>query len=156
LLIDNGKAIVFGLRKGLEDSFASVKSTIYDLTDMMKDTLGDGISFGIEANGKANFVGMDSLSKKFTMPKISAESALGIGSRMSTSPNSVNTTIINNNSIKQNENIEGLISAVREFTEKPLVTYLNDKKVSEGLGSSNDEVQGQRFRFGGRGLEMNG
>ena len=156
LLIDNGKAIVFGLRKGLEDSFDSVKSTIYDLTDMMKDTLGDGISFGIEANGKANLMGMDSLSKKFTMPKISAESALGIGSRMSTSPNSINTTIINNHSTKQNENIEGLISAVRDFTEKPLVTYLNNKKVSEGLGSSNDEVQGQRFRFGGRGLELNG
>ena len=35
LLIGNGKAIIYGLNKGLKSEFNTVKSTVYDLTDLI-------------------------------------------------------------------------------------------------------------------------
>lgn len=141
LLITNGMSIMQGLDKGLQDSFKNVQSTVSVMADKLNRNMN--LDWQLGANSSA-------------LPKISAETALGISSRMATNTSDIYTTNITNNSVKQNENIEGLISAVRDFTEKPLVTYLDSDKVSKGLGSSNDEVQGQRFRFGGRGLELNG
>lgn len=141
LLITNGMSIMEGLDKGLQDSFKNVQSTVSEMANKLNNDMN--LDWKLGASSSA-------------LPKISAESALGISSRMANNTSDIYTTNITNNSVKQNENIEGLISAVRDFTEKPLVTYLDSDKVSKGLGSSNDEVQGQRFRFGGRGLELNG
>ena len=87
------------------------------------------------------------------LPKVSAETALGISSRMATNTSDIYTTNITNNSNNDN-GFKELANAVREFTEKPLVTNVNGRKMSDELGPTNDATQIQRTIFSGWGLEI--
>ena len=51
-----------------------------------------------------------------------------------------------------NEKIDKLIEIAEGILNKPSDTYLNGRKVSEGLAESNDIVNGQRYNFKERGV----
>lgn len=141
LLITNGMSIMEGLDKGLQDSFGNVKSTVSAMANKLNSNMS--LDWQLEASSSA-------------VPKVSAGTDLGINSRTAPSSRDVYTTNITNNTNKQSENIKELISAIRDFTETPLVTYLDNDKVSKSLGVFTDVIQRDRIRRGGRGLEING
>ncbi|MGX7378746.1 phage tail protein [Carnobacterium maltaromaticum] len=138
LLITNGMSIMQGLDKGLQDSFKNVQSTVSVMADKLNRNMN--LDWQLGANSSA-------------LPKISAESALGISSRMATNTSDIHTTNITNNSNNDN-GFKELANAVREFTEKPLVTNINGRKMSDELGPTNDATQIQRTKFSGWGLEI--
>ena len=72
---------------------------------------------------------------------------------MANNTSDVYTTNITNNSNNDN-GFKELANAVREFTEKPLVTNINGRKMSDELGPTNDATQIQRTKFSGWGLEI--
>lgn len=156
-MIDAAAKKVGEVASGIKDSITGSLG-IHSPSRWMRDYVGkfipQGIAIGIESDAGTAYKAMDSLVDSLKIPSINAESALGIGSKMSTGSSNINTVTSNNHSIKQNENIERLISAVKEFTEKPLVTYVNGRVVSDELGPTNDAVQMKRTKLVGWGLEM--
>lgn len=138
LLITNGMSIMEGLDKGLQDSFKNVQSTVSEMANKLNNDMN--LDWKLGASSSA-------------LPKISAESALGISSRMATNTSDIYTTNVTNNSNNDN-GFKELASAVREFTEKPLVTNVNGRKVSDELGPTNDATQIQRTKLSGWGLEI--
>ncbi|KRN61615.1 phage tail protein [Carnobacterium maltaromaticum] len=158
-MIDAAAKKVGEVASGIKENITGALG-IHSPSRWMRDHVGkfipQGIANGIDADARTAYKAMDSLVGGLKIPSINAEAALGISSRMSISPSGINAAINNNHSIKQNENIGELVSAVNALTENPIVavTYLDSNKVSKGLGSSNDEVQGQRTKFSGWGLEI--
>lgn len=158
-MIDAAAKKVGEVASGIKENITGALG-IHSPSRWMRDHVGkfipQGIANGIDADARTAYKAMDSLVGGLKIPSINAEAALGISSRMSISPSGINAAINNNHSIKQNENIGELVSAVNALTENPIVavTYLDSNKVSKGLGSSNDEVQGQRTTFSGWGLEI--
>lgn len=65
--------------------------------------------------------------------------------------NSGFTRIVNNN-YYGSEKLDRLIEVAENILAKPSDTYLNGRKVSEGLAGDNDDVNGLRYNFKGRGV----
>lgn len=130
-LVTAGFDLMAGLARGIGNAVGSVISKakevagkitgavkgafgIHSPSRVMRDQVGkyipQGIAVGIEADTDTAVKAMDKMNKKIMMPQITAEAALGIGGRMSTSPNSVNNitknrTTTNNKEVVVNQYI---------------------------------------------------
>lgn len=118
-----GKNIIQGLVNGIGSMVKAVANKIQEVASGIKDKITGalgihspsrwmrdmvgkniprGIAVGIEADTKTATKAMSNMTSQLTMPKLTAESAMGIGNRMSTSPSSLmnttkNTTVTNDN-----------------------------------------------------------
>lgn len=120
-----GKNIIQGLVNGIGSMVKAVANKIQEVASGIKDKITGalgihspsrwmrdmvgkniprGIAVGIEADTKTATKAMNNMASQLMMPKLTAESAMGIGNRMSTSPSSLmnttkNTTVTNDNSM---------------------------------------------------------
>ena len=130
-LVTAGFDLMAGLARGIGNAVGSVVSAavsvagkvvesvkgalgIHSPSRVMRDEVGkfipQGLAMGIKADTDDVTKAMNDLDKKIVLPSFGAEAALGIGGRMSTSPNSVNNitknrTTTNNKEVVVNQYI---------------------------------------------------
>ena len=102
----------------------------------------------------------------FTRPTVfnTAQGAQGVGEagaeailpldRLEKWVNNSMQTGVNNAVNASSERLERLIEVAEEILAKPSDTYLNGRRVSEGLGATNDAVSGNRLTLKERGLAL--
>lgn len=106
-MIGKVKDKITEVANGIKDKITGALN-IHSPSRWMRDNVGryipQGIAVGIEADTKKATKAMSNMASQLMMPKLTAESAMGIGNRMSTSPSSLmnttkNTTVTNDNSM---------------------------------------------------------
>lgn len=166
-LVTAGFDLMAGLARGIGNAVGSVVSAavsvagkvvksvkgalgIHSPSRVMRDEVGkfipQGVAVGIEADTDTAVKAMDKMNKKIMMPQITAEAALGIGGRMSTSPNSVmNSNITNNYTKSDNSEIAKLVDEI-----KNLSIVLDDGTLVGKLGPAFNQYFGNEANLNGR------
>ncbi|MHC9533138.1 tape measure protein [Dellaglioa sp. L3N] len=140
LLVENGNAIVFGLNRGLNDKFSSVQKTVKNMTQMINDTVEDGLN--TDPFAELSNVSMPSL-EGFRNGTITAESMLSGSQSGQTSNystynsnvnNTTNNTVADNMSkmadkiVASNERVVGQLKNLASTNQTAI--YLDGDKVS--------------------------
>lgn len=131
---------------------------IHSPSRWMRDNVGkyipQGIAVGIEADTKTATKAMSNMANQLMMPKLTAESAMGIGNRMSMSPSSVSTTT-NTNNYGSDSDTE-VVALLRQIKDKSNDLIVDGTSMVKKLSSKIDNSQGQRTSYADWGLEING
>lgn len=135
-------------------NFLNIKSPSRVFRDEIGKMIPQGIAVGIEADSKDALNAVDNMVADLSMPRITAESALGMHGRMNTNPSNV-STINNNYSYGQEDDNSQVVSLLREIAAKTGVE-LDGRKLTKGLSTYIDQSQGDRYKMSGWGLETNG
>lgn len=171
-----GKNIIQGLINGIGSMVSAVGQKIQEVAGGIKDKitgalgihspsrwmrdkvgkmLPQGIAVGIEADTDTAVKAMDKMNKKIMMPQITAEAALGIGGRMSTSPNSVMNSNVTNNYTTAKEDTE-IVRLLKVIANKPFLAEIDGKRVTKAISQEMDKSQGNRIKLSDWGIEING
>lgn len=133
LLIPAGKSIMTGFKGGLQKGFKNVQALV--------NSMADKVQFGFETNlNSSQFVPV--------LPKITAESALNIGGRMSTGTNTLNNYYTTNNGGSQSDNSE-VVGLLKKLVNKDTVLVVKedvlakvvDRRQANNLALRNYQVE---------------
>lgn len=127
---------------------------------VMRDEVGkfipQGIAVGIDADADQAVKAMKNMNNQLLSTNIGAESALGIGGRMSTSKSGISSSSITNNSYSNENGNSEVVSLLREIVAKPFVANMDGRRISKALGREVDQTQGERIKRSNWGLEIDG
>lgn len=125
------------------------------VTRGLGNDFSDGYSLGIQDQTKDAINAAKNLTSSVAnikLPKVVAESAMGINSRMNTSSSNVSNSVTTNNYLSA-ENKE-MLTILKEIRDKSADVFLDKMKVSREVVGPLDSMQGQRMNLGEWGLEM--
>ena len=165
-LFDRGKELLGGLMDGLGNVGKAIGDTVGGAWNAVTGRSLNVQAMGPEQASPAAFstpimarsafsMPVMQTAEAFSMPKLRAEQAIGslsnpIGTVSSKSRSS-------NRSLKTfSDTNKEVVRLLGVIADKDASFNVNGRRLSEELGPTNDDVQGQRFRFGGRRLELNG
>lgn len=162
LLVNAGEAIMFGLNRGLQDSFSDVKRTVLSLTGMISNTFEKSanknpLSYGgIELSNAENnnndlissIKAARTMASKVVNSIPTAEMAMGINAKMSTSYVSVGSTERTRPSTNNNE-YGTMVSLLQKLVAKDGNVYLGDEFIGV-IGPRMNSFLGNQASLDGR------
>ncbi|MFS7391717.1 hypothetical protein AB6888_02515 [Carnobacterium maltaromaticum] len=147
LLIPAGKAIMGGFNDSLKSNFKDVQTTVGGMADTLSESFSD---MAVPTNMLTDeFENYKHQSMERTV-------AYNLASDSNEALKSLDYSQSSNDDSNILNEVINWLQVIADKTDKRPVIDLNGRRMSEELGSSNDEVQGRRVRFGRRGLELNG
>lgn len=147
LLIPAGKAIMGGFNDSLKSNFKDVQTTVGGMADTLAESFSD---MAVPTNMLTDEF------ENYKHQSIERTVAYNVASDSNEALKSLDYSQSSNDDSNILNEVINWLQVIADKTDKQPVIDLNGRRMSEELGSSNDEVQGRRVRFGRRGLELNG
>jgi len=176
-LVTAGFDLMAGLAKGIGNAVGGVISKakevagnivgavkgafkIHSPSRVMEDEVGryipEGIAVGMEGNTSKAIKSARLMASKVVSSIPTAEMAMGINAKMSTSMNRASSGNVTNNNYSNDDNNNEIVNLLREIAAKPFVANMDGKRISKAIGREVDRTQGERIKRSDWGLEIDG